>query len=223
MSTMRVSASVGVLVLTVGASLQAQTAPPGKRVYLVGGYSLAWENGATEDGSYEGLRSPGGRIDQWWIGAGRRVARAFALEAGVERTGRIDSVQYRYFGHGNYEGTLLQRRDTAFFFNGRYAGQRGAIGFEPFFTVGLIWEQSWIAEADGYTSGGLTEQDFPEPAPYANSFGLAAGAGFDLRIGGGALAILPVRIRAFSRGGDVWTGGATTWSQEARVGLRVAF
>src|SRR5512144_3365003 len=113
---LRVSAFVGLVVCIASATVHAQAAPaqPEQRVYLFGGFGIAWQSGEAKDWGQTGrLRSPGGRENQWWFGAGGFVTAWLGLEGTFQRTGRFEQVELtQYLGHGQYQIERAERRDT---------------------------------------------------------------------------------------------------------------
>jgi hypothetical protein len=212
-----------VLVPALARGAAAQERPGA--VYVLGGVTVAHQDGAADGESQIYVTAPGGTAAGWLVGGGVFVSRHISLEGEWSWSGTRTAREPARYGLTYIE----ERRDRLLGVTVRFhVGPAGSIDIEPVAGVAAVAHDRWsTTEASRPWLPPGQDVDVGPRVRYDTVTGAAIVGGVDLRIGGGRVAIVPgLRIRAETQGEDLvayYPGGVPRWTIGGGVSVRIGF
>jgi hypothetical protein len=207
-------------ILTAVPSSFAQENPTG--AYAGGGLAFLTANGPSGESRSTYSKRPGGATYEWHLAAGAFLTPRVSLEGGLASSGLLSSLETTHYGVKSIE----ERRDTALFVTTRIHLSRGH-RVEPELLAGVRFVQAEGTRTQLSTGGvsGTTPVSNPTPRALGTSWSTQVLLGFDLRVGGPKVALVPgVRVSFALHDEprmDSWPEHDTAWNVSAGVALRM--
>ena len=193
--------------------------------YVLGGVTVAHQDGAADGESQIYVTAPGGTVAGWMVGGGVFVSRHISLEGEWSWSGTMTAREPARYGLTYIE----ERRDRLLGMIVRFhVRPAGSIDIEPVAGVAAVAHDRW--STTGTSRPWLPPGQDVDVGPrvrYDTVTGAAIVGGVDVKIGGGRVAIVPgFRIRAVTRGEDLaahYPGGFPRWTIGGGVAVRIGF
>lgn len=208
------------VVLTAVPSSFAQEIPAG--AYAGGGLAFLSANGPSGVSSSTYPARPGGATYEWHMAAGAFLTPRVSLEGGLSSSGLLSSTETTHYGVKAIE----ERRDTALFVLTRlHLSHRHRV--EPELVAGVRFVQTEGSTTQLSTGGvsGTTPVSNPTPRALGTSWSTQVLLGFDLRVGGPKVALVPGVRLGFAvtdqSGVNPWPEHDNAWHVTAGVAVRV--
>lgn len=225
MTVRNLAAWVAATVLTCGVAAGAAAQERPGAVYVLGGVTVAHQDGAEDGDGQIYITAPGGTAPGWVLGGGVFVARHLSIEGEWSWSGMLTAREpSRYF-----VSYIEERRDRSLGALVRvHLSPGGRIDIEPVAGVAAVAHDRWSTTESSrpWLPPGQDVEVGPR-IQYETVTGAAFVGGVDVRLGGGRFAVIPgFRVRAVSRGEDLvayYPGGFPRWTIGGGVSARVVF
>jgi hypothetical protein len=215
--------AVAVLALAAARGAAAQERPGA--VYLLGGLTIADQDGAADGESQIYITAPGGTTAGWVLGGGVFLTRRVSLEGEWASSGMMTAREPARYGLTYVE----ERRDRLFGVMVRlHTRPAGGVDIEPVVGVAAVAHDRWSTTETNRPW--LPPEQAVEVGPqirYDARTSASIVGGVDVRIGSSWLAVVPgFRFRAVTRGEDLmayYPGGFPRWTIGGGVCVRLVF
>jgi hypothetical protein len=217
----RIAAAALVLAAASGAAAQERRGA----VYVLGGVTIAHQEGAADGESQIYITAPGGTTAGWTVGGGVFVARHVSVEGEWTWSGMMTAREPARYGLTYIE----ERRDRLLGLVVRIHARPGSsIDLEPVVGMAAVAHDRWSTTES--SRPWLPPDQAIEIGPrirYDTVTGAAFVGGADVRVGGRRVALVPgFRVRLATRGEDLmayYPGGFPRWTVGGGVTVRIGF